>query len=253
MNGTWKIKKLGDVCEIFNGNSINAQEKKEKYTDLDDGYPFIATKDVGFDYTVDYENGVKIPFGKSGFKIAKANSVFICAEGGSAGRKVAFVEQDVCFGNKLFAIYPNNFDKLNSKYVFYYVQSNKFVSDFKKLLTGIIGGVSQKKFASITIPVPPLAEQKRLVALLDQKFKQIEALKQNATANLQNAKDLFQAELEKMLSHTQCKQVRNTVDFANAKSTKDKTGKSLDFPNPCGNNWKLVKLGEVCSITELTP
>lgn len=198
----WEYKKLGDIAEIFNGNSINADEKKAKYTDLEDGYPYIATKDVGFDNTVDYDNGIKIPFNDSSFKIARSNSVFVCAEGGSAGKKVAFIEQDVCFGNKLFAIYPKDFEKINSRFIYLYVQSDSFVNSFKKLLTGIIGGVSQKKFANIEIPLPPLEEQKRIVKILDEKFAQLETVKANAKANLQNAKDLFQSQLTKAFSNT---------------------------------------------------
>lgn len=218
----WEYKKLGDIAEIFNGNSINADEKKAKYTDLEEGYPFIATKDVGFDNIVDYDNGIKIPINESSFKIARSNSVFVCAEGGSAGKKVAFIEQDVCFGNKLFAIYPKDFEKINSRFIYLYVQSDSFVNSFKKLLTGIIGGVSQKKFANIEIPLPPLEEQKRIVKILDEKFAMLETVKANAKINLQNAKDLFQSQLTKAFSNTtwekkrlgECGSFKNGMNFA---------------------------------------
>ena len=40
---------LGDVCEIFNGNSISASVKKVKYEGVTEGLPYIGTKDVGLD------------------------------------------------------------------------------------------------------------------------------------------------------------------------------------------------------------
>ena len=44
---------------------------------------------------------VKIPyFEKELFRIAPKNSVLICAEGGSAGRKMGRINQDICFVNK---------------------------------------------------------------------------------------------------------------------------------------------------------
>ncbi len=54
----------------------------------------------------------------------------------------------------------------------------------------------------LNVPLPPLEEQKRIVAVLDKKFAQIETLKTAAEKNLQNTKQLFQAELEKAFSNT---------------------------------------------------
>lgn len=91
MKRDWEIKRLSEVGKIFNGNSINEKVKKDNYAGVDKGLPFIATKDVGFDTIIDYENGVKIPFNeKDNFKIAPKNTPIICAEGGSAGRKIGW-------------------------------------------------------------------------------------------------------------------------------------------------------------------
>ena len=97
----WKWVRLGEVCNIYTGNSINAEIKNEKYTNLEQGYNYIATKDVHFNTTIDYNNGIKIPFNEINFKIAQKNTTLICIEGGSAGKKIGFLNQDVCFGNKL--------------------------------------------------------------------------------------------------------------------------------------------------------
>ena len=49
------------------------------------------------------------------------------------------------------------------------------------------------------VPIPSLSEQQRIVDILDAEFAKIDALKENAEKNLQNAKDLFQAVLRKEL------------------------------------------------------
>ena len=72
-----------------------------KIQNVEGGYSFIATKDVGFNHIIDYENGIYIPYGMEEFKIAPNGSILMCMEGGSAGRKIGILEQDVCFGNKL--------------------------------------------------------------------------------------------------------------------------------------------------------
>ena len=195
----WEWKKLGEVAKIYNGNSINANVKKERYSNVESGFPFIATKDVGNDSEVDYENGIRIPFEEAGFKVARKDTVLICAEGGSAGKKKCILNEDVCFGNKLFAIDYNR-EKLIGKFVFYYTFEQSFTDEFQKLLSGIIGGVSSAKFKEIQIPIPPLSEQKRIVKFLDEEFSKIETLKTNAETNLKNAKELFETTLEKELN-----------------------------------------------------
>ncbi|HPL05020.1 MAG TPA: restriction endonuclease subunit S [Bacteroidales bacterium] len=191
----WKIKKLSEIGNVFNGNSINAKIKKEKYLGLDNGLPYIGTKDIGFDSIIDYENGVKIPLTeKELFKIAPKNTPLICVEGGSAGRKIGFTNQDVCFGNKLFALVPNK--SVNSRFLFYYYFSSSFQIHFSNEMTGIIGGVSMSKFKSIEIPLPPLPEQQRIVAILDETFSAIDKAKANAEQNLKNAKELFESYLQ---------------------------------------------------------
>ena len=103
---SWKITKTKYIAKLYTGNSLdNAQ--KEKYTthplemDVSD-IPYIATKDITSDCDcVSYYNGVAIPNNEQGFKKAPEGSFLLCIEGGSAGKKHAFLEREVCFVNKL--------------------------------------------------------------------------------------------------------------------------------------------------------
>ena len=52
---------------------------------------------------------------------------------------------------------------------------------------------------SFEIPIPPLAEQKRIVAKIDAAFEKIDRLKANAEKNLANAKELFQSALDEAM------------------------------------------------------
>lgn len=169
----WKWIRINDVSSIYTGNSINAKEKELKYSNVKQGYNYIATKDVDFNNCILYENGVKIPF-ETNFKIAKKGATLMCIEGGSAGRKVGFLKEDVCFGNKLCSFNPM---KIYDRYIFYVVQAPLFINNFKINMTGIIGGVSINKLKMILIPLPPLAEQKRIVEKLDKLLADIEELK----------------------------------------------------------------------------
>ena len=132
------------------------------------------------------------------FKIAPSGSVIICAEGGSAGRKLGILNQDVCFVNKLFALTPN--EKVIGKYIFYWYQSNNFQKDFQDKMTGLIGGVSKLKFQNIKIPIPSIVEQKQIVEILDKAFESIEQAKINIEKNIENTKELFQSKLNQVFS-----------------------------------------------------
>ena len=172
---------MSTIANVYTGNSINETEKQRKYVGLSNGYNYIATKDVSFEHAINYENGVKIPFSEINFKVAYKNTPLLCIEGGSAGRKIAILEQDVCFGNKLCAFQSLG---VNPKYLYYYLQNPLFIQVFKSKTTGIIGGVSVNTLKTLIFALPPLAEQIRIVAEIE-KFEPLIAeydkLEQQAT------------------------------------------------------------------------
>ena len=170
---TWRWLRLSSMAVMYTGNSINETEKLAKYTNVE-GMEYIGTKDVGFDHKVNYKNGVAIP-GKyiQDFKIAPANSVLLCIEGGSAGRKICVIDQDVCFGNKLCCFTTSN---ECAKYLYYYLQSPLFFDVFRDNKTGIIGGVSVNTLKELLIPIPPIAEQKRIVKKIEELFSSIDSM-----------------------------------------------------------------------------
>ena len=168
---SWKFTRVYNVADIYTGNSISESIKQQKYSKILEGYDFIATKDVGFDNKINYDNGIRIPFNEEKFKIAYKNTTIMCVEGGSVGRKVACLNKDVCFGNKLVTV--NSF-LLNHKYIYYICQTPLLRDFIKSNLTGIIGGISINKLKQFLFPIPPLKEQQRIVKKIESVLPYIE-------------------------------------------------------------------------------
>ena len=168
---SWQWSRLSNIANLYTGNSINEAEKNAIYTNVQ-GTEYIATKDVKFDNSIDYQNGVAIPNQYvANFRIAPAKSVLMCIEGGSAGRKIGILDQKVCFGNKLCCFAP--YTEI-SEYIFYYLQSPLFFEIFSSNKNGIIGGVSVNNLKQLFIPLPPLNEITRIVNKIKAIFKSIE-------------------------------------------------------------------------------
>ena len=95
----WDVCRIKDSASLYTGNSIK-DEEKDFYSDSEDARPYIATKDIDATYlSANYENGLYIKHEDSNFRVAPCRSSLMCIEGGSAGRKIAITNQQICFGN----------------------------------------------------------------------------------------------------------------------------------------------------------
>lgn len=79
-------------------------------------------------------------------------------------------------------------------------------------------------YSMLTVPLPPLAEQQRIVRLLDEAFEGIAIAKANAEKNLQKAHELLKSKMQVLFGQNDWKEVQLgqlcTVDWGNTKLTK---------------------------------
>ncbi len=168
----WNIRKIKYCCNLYTGNSISDDEK-DNYILNENSIPYIATKDIDADTnSINYDNGLYIPLNNKDFKIAPSNSSLLCIEGGSAGKKIGFTDKDVCFVNKLCCF--SSKENFNSKFLYYILQSDEFLTDFNLKMTGLIGGVSQIAIKNISIATPKIEEQNRITNYLDKKCGEVD-------------------------------------------------------------------------------
>ena len=82
-----------------------------------------------------------------------------------------------------------------------YSQSDDYLTTVAKECTGTTRNrISRSNLGLTPIPVPPLAEQQRIVGLLDEAFEGLATAKANAEKNLQNARALFESHLQSVFT-----------------------------------------------------
>ena len=109
-------------------------------------------------------------------------------------------------------------DNLSSEFLGYYQMSHQYLKDVQANVSGATRQrISRKKLGLIEIPLPPLTQQKELVATLDQTFAAIDIAKANAEQNLQNAKELFESYLQNVFENKGADWVENTLGKVTSK------------------------------------
>jgi len=196
----WKIGLLGEVAEIRSGNS--APQKREVF--VGGKYPFCRTSDVGkvhisnnFKEIQDFlnEEGIK------GLTIYRRNTILFPKSGASTflnHRVMLAVESYV--SSHLATIYADE-KILLPKFLFYILM----LVDARELTNEqSYPSLKLSEIAQINIPIPPLSEQKRIVAILDKTLGAVSKAIANTEKNIENTRELFNSRLSNLLSNKKC-------------------------------------------------
>ena len=132
----------------------------------------------------------------SSAKLFPKGSVLVAMYGATAG-EVGILRFEASTNQAVCAIKPNK--DYVTEYLYYYLLKAKAL-----LASQATGGaqpnISQAKIKSLPIPLPPLEEQKRIVSILDEAFEGLDRARENAKANLKNARELFERGLDAVIA-----------------------------------------------------
>lgn len=172
MREGWKEVSLGEVCEIYQPKTISAKQM------VPDGqYPVFGANGVIGRYT-EYNH--------------EEPQLLVTCRGATCGSVNVSEPFSWITGNAM-VIRPK-VDDLSLRYVEYFFRG-------AVNLDGVITGAAQpqitrKSLAPVRIGYPPLEEQHRIVAVLDEAFEGLARARAHAEANLQNARDLSEASVD---------------------------------------------------------
>lgn len=186
----WKKIRCKFLARTYTGNSIK-DEEKELYTDCENSVPYIATKDISLgNNQINKSDILYIKNEDTNFVRAEKGDILLCVEGGSAGKKKTYLQEDVCFVNKLCCFHSFG---INSAFLFYTMQSPHYEAEFFFNMSGLIGGVSRSKLDNFTIPAPTREEQESIVRILNDKVKKIDKLIEVQQAQIEKLKEYKQS------------------------------------------------------------
>lgn len=180
MKKGWQTKHLGDVCEIIKG-----RKPALKTTATDGDLPYLVAKVMRGSKEADYAS-VK---DRNSITVEESETIIIC-DGSNSGE--VFTGFRGILSSTMGKIVKKA--EIDDDYLRAFLASTFDV--FNGAKTGAaIPHLDKEAMYKLQFPFPPLAEQQRIVGLLDEAFEGLATAKANAEKNLQNARALFESHL----------------------------------------------------------
>ena len=165
----WKT--LGEVGTFVRGTSFQKKHFVEKgigcihYGEIYTRYGLFAKRTISYLNEEIANKARKAAYGDLIIATTSENDDDVCKSTVWLGTESIVVSNDACYYHHT----------LNPKYVAYFFRTNEFQKQKRAYITGTkVKRVNANDLAKITIPVPPLRVQARIVEILD-KFTQLEA------------------------------------------------------------------------------
>jgi type I restriction enzyme, S subunit len=168
----WQTKRLGDVATLQRGFDLPIQNR------VAGEFPLVSSSGISDTH----------------HKCAVCGPGVVTGRSGSIGN-VFFIEDDFWPLNTV--LYVKDFHGNDPRFVFHLLK--KF--DLQRFASGAGVPTLNRNFVhDELVSVPPLSEQKRIVAVLDEAFEAISAAVATAEKNLANARELFESYLNSIFT-----------------------------------------------------
>lgn len=217
----WKLVKLGEVCKTATGGTPS--RARSKY--YGGSIPWVKSGELNHNIITDTEEKItKSALDNSNAKIFPAGTLLIALYGATIG-KLAFLGIDATTNQAVCAIYKS--EAVESKYLFNFLHYKKQFL-VKQSFGGAQPNISQTILRNLDLPLPPLSEQHRIVAKLEELLSELEKGKEQLHTTLDQLKVYRQAILK----------------YAFEGKLTNKNVKDGELPK----GWKWVKVSDICNV-----
>ncbi|ATA75024.1 hypothetical protein CGC52_06085 [Capnocytophaga sp. H2931] len=197
-------------------------------------------------------------------RIAPKLDDILLAKNGTTGI-AAIVDRDIIFDIYVSLAILRPFNKyINSKYLLHIINSSTTKSQFDKGLKGIgVPNLHLEKIRKVLISLPPLSEQKRIVAKVEELLALVEDLETNKTdlkSTIQKAKakvldmairgELVPQNPDDEPASVLLERIKNEQQSAKSKkrNTAHNTHYEEEAPFEIPENWTWCRLGEIGEV-----
>ncbi len=191
----WLWMALADLGAAQTGTTPSKNDHEAFNGDI----PFIKPADILPD-GIDYSNESLTRYGaKSGSRLAPAGSLLmVCI--GTIG-KCNLLKRECAFNQQINSLSPVQW--VDSQYLFLALRAPYFQDEaWKKSSSTTIAILNKRKWLSIPVPIPPLAEQRRIVAKVEQLMALVDALETQLAASRATAEKLLAAVVAELTEGT---------------------------------------------------
>lgn len=179
----WEWVRLGEIIELISGRDSPIK----KCNDEGKGIPYIMGASNISDKGLIIERWIEKPQ-----VIGKKGDLLITVKG-TVGKTILLNEYDeVNLSRQVVAI--RQIGRQNFKYLHYFIKS--YLNEIIIKSKGLIPGISRKDILEILFPIPPLAEQKRIVEKVDQLMALCDELEKNIEQSKKDSELLMQSVLQ---------------------------------------------------------
>jgi type I restriction enzyme S subunit len=200
MKKGWQIKKLGELFDITSSKRVFESDWKRE------GVPFYRAREIvklakqGYvDNELFISEEMYDAYSKK-YGIPSPGDIMVTGVG-TLGICYVAKENDRFYFKDGNIIWLKKRSEADSRFIEYAFQSDYLRKQIDDSVGATVGTYTIIKAKSTRVPIPPLAEQQRIVSILDEAFEKIATAKANAEKNLQNARALFESHLNDVFTN----------------------------------------------------
>lgn len=232
----WEVKKLGEVGQIISGGTPSTSE--ESY--WNGNIAWISPSDLS-GYTDKYISKGKKSITESGLKNSSARLISKGSVLFSSRAPIGYTviaANDVCTNQGFKSVIPNKI--LSSDYLYHYLKSSKQMAE--KVANGTtFKEISLKAFSQLSIPLPPLSEQKAIVSKIEELFSELD----NGINQLKTAQQQLKVYRQSLLKWAFEGGITNKeLRITNSSNQENQNHNKAELPK----GWKVVTIGDTFEV-----